>query len=110
MAGNQVFEDGGAVMIRLQIQSDSQEAALDLIRSAIAAEISRLELGLKVTNRHIHTFEERYGVTSEVFLAEFTAERLEGGDQEYVAWAGELKIHEKIVAQLDILRDVQYAA
>jgi hypothetical protein len=97
-------------MIRLQIQSDSQEAALDLIRSAISAEVSRLELGLEATNRHIRTFEERYGVTSEKFLAEFTAESLEGGDQEYVVWAGELKLYKRISSQLDTLRDVQYAA
>ncbi len=97
-------------MIRLHIQSDTQEAALDLVRSAIAAEVSRLKLGLEATNRRIHSFEERYGVTSEVFLSEFTAESLQGGDQEYVAWAGELKIYERIAAQLDTLRDVQYAA
>jgi hypothetical protein len=96
------------MMIRLQITSDAQESALDLIRSAIIAEVSRLKLGLGATNRHIHSFEERYGVTSEIFLREFTSESLVGGDQEYVVWAGELKIYERIAAQLDTLRDVQY--
>jgi len=53
-------------MIRVQIQSEAMEDALDLIRSAISAEISRMELGLRATERHIRTFEERYHVTSEV--------------------------------------------
>jgi len=97
-------------MIRLQIQSDAQDAALDLVRSAITAEVSRLKLGLEATSRHIKAFETRYRVTSEVFLQEFTAESLEGGDAEYVTWAGELKLYERIAAQLDTLRDVQYAA
>ncbi len=97
-------------MIRLQIQSDSQEAAFDLVRSALTAEACRLQLGLEATQRHLHTFEERYRVTSEVFLREFTAESLPGGDQEYVAWAGELQLYHRIAAQLDTLRDVQYAA
>ena len=38
-------------MTRLQIQSDFQESALDIIRSAIDAETSRLEFGLKNTER-----------------------------------------------------------
>ena len=97
-------------MIRLQIQSDAQESALDIIRSAIAAETSRLELGLKATERHIKAFEERYHVTSETFLREFAAEDLVDGDCEYVSWVGELKIHERIAAQLETLKDIQYAA
>lgn len=96
-------------MIRVQIQSDAQDGALDLIRSAIAAEASRLELGLKATERHLKIFEERYHVTSEEFLSRFAAEDLAGGDIEYVAWAGELKIHERIVAQLESLRSIDYA-
>lgn len=96
-------------VIRLQVQSSSQEAALDLIRSAISAEIRRLELGLETTKRHIQSFEERYQVTSEVFLKNFSAEDLSGGDQEYVAWSGELKLYERIAAQLDTLRNIHYA-
>ena len=97
-------------MIHLQIQSESQEAALDLVRSAIGAEINRMNLGLEATHRHIRVFEKRYSVTSEVFLRDFSAENLKGGDQEYVAWAGELKLSERIEAQLGTLRNIQYAA
>ncbi len=66
-------------MIRVQIQSDAQESALDIIRSAITAEASRLELGLKTTERHIRAFEERYHVTSETFLRDFASEDLADG-------------------------------
>lgn len=97
-------------MIQLQLQCESQDAALDLIRSAISAEISRMNLGLEATHRHIRAFEERYSVTSEVFLRDLSAENLTGGDQEYVAWAGELKLLERIEAQLGTLRNIQYAA
>lgn len=97
-------------MIRLQIQSDAQESALDIIRSAIVAETSRFELGLRVTERHIRAFEERYRVSSEVFLRDFTAEDLADGDREYVCWAGELKLRERIAAQLETLKGIQYAA
>lgn len=97
-------------MIRIQIQSDAQENALDLIRSAISAEASRLELGLNATERHIRAFEERYHVTSDTFLRSFAAEDLAEGDREYVIWAGELKLRERIAAQLESLRGIHYAA
>ena len=97
-------------MIRLQIQSDAQENAIDIIRSAIVAETCRLELGLKATERHLRAFEECYHITSEAFLLDFTAEDLTGGDREYVCWAGELKLRERITAQLETIKGIQYAA
>jgi len=97
-------------MIRLQVQSDAQDSALDMIRSAITAETCRLELGLKATERHLRAFEERYHVSSETFLRDFTAEDLAEGDSEYVCWAGEVKLRERIAAQLQSLQGIQYAA
>ncbi len=97
-------------MIRLQIQSDSQEGAMEIIRSAIMAETSRLELGMRATERHIQFFEDRYHVTSVDFLRNFAAEDLTGGDREYVCWAGELKLRERIASQLETLKGIQYAS
>ena len=97
-------------MTRLQIQSDTKESALDLIRSAITAEVSRLEFGLKATERHIRLFEQRYRVSSDVFLRDFSAEDLTDGDREYVAWAGELRLRERITSALETLQGIQYAA
>ena len=97
-------------MIRVQIQSDTHEPALDFIRSAIAAEVCRLELGLKATERHLRFFEERYHISSEVFLRDFAAEDLVDGDQEYVAWAGEVRLRERIATQLEAMQGIQYAA
>jgi len=69
-------------MINIKIQSDAEENALDLVRSAIAAEVNRLELGIRTTERRIHVFEDRYSITSDVFLRDLFAEDLAGGDQE----------------------------
>jgi len=96
-------------MIRIQIQSETKADALDLIRSAIFAEINRLELGLRTTGRHIRSFEERYQVTSDVLLRYFAAEDLAEGDREYVMWAGELKLRDLIAARLEALKGIQYA-
>ena len=78
-------------MIKIQIQSDVKERAVDIVRSAISAEIKRLELGLHKTDRHIDEFEKKYNISSAVFMEKLSAEDLEGRDQEYIEWAGELK-------------------
>jgi len=55
-------------------------------------------------------FETEYNVTSEVFQKKFSAENLKKGDQDYIEWAGELKIREKIVEDLRKLKEIEYVA
>ena len=96
-------------MVKLKIISDKEDVT-DVIKSAISAEIKRLEIGLNRTNREIKRFEEEYKVSSEVFLKELTAEDLKGGDDEYIRWAGELKIKDRILDELKKLKDIEYVA
>ncbi len=97
-------------MTKLQITSDTGENVAEIIKAAISAEISRLEIGLNKTNGQIKSFEDEYNISSEEFLNSFTAEDLKGKDQEYVEWAGELKVREKILADLMSLKDIEYVA
>ncbi len=94
-------------MVKLKIISN-QEGITDSIKSAIYAEIKRLEIGLNRTNREIEKFEKEYKISSEVFLKEFTAEDLNGGDEEYIRWMGELEIRKRIVKELEELKDIEY--
>ncbi len=97
-------------MIKLQIQSDTKDGVIDIIRAAISSEIKRLEIGLYKTDKQIEKYETEYNVTSEVFRNEFSAEDMKKEDQEYVEWAGELKIREKIMADLKKLKEIEYVA
>lgn len=97
-------------MIKLQIQSETNDSAVDIIKSAIAAEIKRLEIGLQKTGKQIRQFEQTYNISSEKFLADFAAENMKHGDAEYVEWAGELRIRDKIAADLKRLREIEYVA
>jgi hypothetical protein len=56
---------------------------LQLVRSAIESEVAKLELALKMAVKRLAPFEEKYGVTSEYFLAAMTAEDLEGKDADF---------------------------
>lgn len=97
-------------MTTLQITSDSDNSTMDIIKDAIEAELKRLELGLQKTDKQIARFEDEYKISSEVFLSKFAAEDMKNGDPEYIAWAGELKIREKIAADINRLKEIRYVA
>lgn len=76
----------------------------------MSAEIKGLEVGLNSTNKEIEKFEGQYKIASENFLRNFTADDLRGDDDEYIKWAGELKIRDRILEDLKRLKDIEYAA
>jgi hypothetical protein len=81
---------------------------LRLVQSAIESEVAKLELALKMAVKRLAPFEEKYGVTSEHFLMTMTAEDLEGKDDEYVHWAGEYKLMQRLQDKLRKLQEISY--
>ena len=94
--------------VHIQAGQDTGEV-LYLIQSAIQSETTRLELALKVAKERLTPFECKYGVTSEHFISEMAAEDLEGGDEEYVHWAGEYKLMQRLEKKLQQLREISYS-
>lgn len=94
-------------MVKLQISSDQQNV-LPIIQSAISAKIKRIEIGLRKTEQEIQKFEAKYHIPSEQFINEYTAEDLEGGDEEYISWMGELKLRQAIHEELQVLQQIEY--
>jgi len=97
-------------MTRLKVQSESKDKAVDMVKAAVVAEIRRMELGLEKTNRQISRFEKRYGISSDTFRRQFSAEDVKKGDDEYVRWAGELMIRDRIEADLKQLKGIRFVA
>lgn len=67
-----------------------------LIQTAIESKKRRLQLALELAKKRLVRFEQKYGTSSERFVAEMTAEDLEGGDDEYVRWAGEYQLMQRL--------------
>jgi len=105
----QMKEGGACNMTMLKIISNKEDAT-DVIKSAISAEIKRMEIGLNRTKREIKSFEEKYKMSSETFAKEFAAEDLKRGDDEYIRWAGELEMSKRIKEELKKLKDIEYVA
>jgi hypothetical protein len=95
---------------KVRIESDVRETALNVIKSAIASEVKRLELGLQKTDRQIKKYERHYKVSSDGFQKEFAAEDMKKGDEEYIRWAGELELKERIEADLKHLKEIEFVA
>src|SRR4030065_84825 len=96
-------------MIKVKIISEREDVT-DIIKMAISSEIKRLEIGLNRTNKEIKKFEEKYRTFSEMFVKEYTSEDLTGGDDEYIMWSGELKIRDRILEEIEKLKDIEYVA
>ena len=97
----------------LSIQSSDnieREEVLRLVNAAITSEEHRLELALELARKRLATFETTYHVSSETFITTYTAEDLPGGDDEYVEWAGEYKLKQRLQTHLERLRGVRYAS
>jgi len=81
-----------------------------LVQTAIREQVVKLELGLAMARKRLMPFEDKYGVTSERFISDMAAEDLEGGDNEYVQWAGEYQLMRRLQDKLWRLRGIEYRA
>jgi hypothetical protein len=79
-----------------------------LVQSAIESEVARLELALKMAEKRLAPFEQKYHVTSEYFISEMAAEDWVGSDDEYVIWAGEYQLKQRLQEKLRQLQEISY--
>ena len=84
-------------MSTLYVQpGDRAQQVPPLVRTAVNSEIVRLELALKLAHQRLLPFERKYGISSEHFMADMAAEDLQGSDEEYVQWAGEYRLMQRL--------------
>jgi hypothetical protein len=96
------------VQLGIRSQQDNLETLRLLIQGAIDREIEQLRLSLKKSDRYLQEFEEKYRVSSQIFLENWSAEDLEGGDEEYITWMGEIKVRSQILQSLQQLEQLEY--
>tara|TARA_Y100000294_G_C8302926_1_gene235486 strand:- start:199 stop:495 length:297 start_codon:yes stop_codon:yes gene_type:complete len=84
------------------------EGGVQTIVHALDAYKARLKAGIERSKRQLAVFESRYGIHTDHFLKEMTAEDLEGGDLEYVEWAGEARLLGGLEAELQELENARY--
>ena len=80
----------------------------ELVIRALDAYKARLQLSIDATKQALAAFEQRHGVSTKHFLEKMTAEDLKGGDLEYVEWAGEAKLLDRLQEELEDLQGIRY--
>lgn len=97
-------------MLQLEIKSDAPDLEIvqNLVRAAINSEIKNLKRSIDKSNKLLQEFETKYQISSDSFLSNWTAEDLEGRDDEYVSWVGEIKMKQRLVSALQKLEGIEY--
>lgn len=99
----------GADSMSVQVVIELRDKrGVQMVLQAIDTHKARLRAGIERTRRRLAQFEQRYGVDTARFLQEMAAEDLEGGDLEYVEWAGEARLLEGLEAELAELEHARY--
>lgn len=62
---------------------------------------SQLQVSIRRSRQKLALIEKRYGVSTENFLETMAAEDLEGGDMEYIEWAGEAHLLEGLESEIE---------
>jgi len=94
-------------MVRLHVTSNRTDI-LPIIQAAISSKLKRTEIGLRYTEDELRKFEVKYHISSEQFLQTYTAEDLEGKDEEYISWMGEIKLRQSLIEELQALQEIEY--
>jgi hypothetical protein len=95
-------------MNTIHIEPTQNKQVLRLVEEVVRSEVARLQLALELARRRLEPFEKKYHVTSDKFIASMAAEDLQGGDDEYVQWAGEYKLEQRLEDKLKQLKELRF--
>ncbi|MBE2225004.1 MAG: hypothetical protein IAF02_25920 [Anaerolineae bacterium] len=93
--------------VQMVIEMQNEQGRQSIL-SAIEAYKQRLQASIVHGQRLLADFEQRYDVATDYFLANMTAEDLEGGDEEYVDWAGEAHLLKGLQTELAELENARF--
>ena len=93
--------------VQMVIEMQNEQGRQSIL-SAIESYKQRLQASIAHGQRRLAEFEDHYGVATDYFLANMVAEDLEGGDQEYVDWAGESQLLKSLQSELAELENARF--
>ena len=95
-------------MDQIILKTNMPNQAAKFLIEALETEKLRLNYSMKLAKRRLSRFEKKYRVTSKEFIEEWSAEDLEGKDLEYVEWAGEYNLTERLDERLNALKSIKH--
>lgn len=95
-------------MNEIRLMTDKPDKAAEILNDALALEKARLQYSLELSQKRLKYFEKKYGIDSERFMIEGSAEDLEEKDMEYVEWAGEYKLATSMINRIDVITGIRH--
>ena len=97
----------GAKMSKIILKTNEPGKTASILFEALETEERRLQYSLSLAKKRLKKFEKKYNVSSDKFIAEWSAEDLKGQDMEYVEWSGEYQLALRLNERLFILKGIE---
>jgi len=95
------------VMAEIILKTNEPDKAAGILFEALETEARRLQYSLDLAKKRLKKFEKKHNITSDKFIAEWSAEDLKGQDMEYVEWAGEYQLALRLNERLFALKSIE---
>ncbi|UCH96881.1 MAG: hypothetical protein JSV88_08530 [Candidatus Aminicenantes bacterium] len=97
-------------MAEVVLKTNEPDKVSEILKDALETEKSRVQHSLNLTMSRLEKFEQKYNISSEKFISQWTAEDLENGDMEYVEWTGEYQFALTLNERLTALKSIEYVS
>ena len=97
-------------MAEIRLKTDRLDKAVEVLKDALEIETLRLKYSLNLGKKRLKRFENKYNISSEKFINDWSAEDLKGEDLEYVEWAGEYQLFSRLNERLVALKSIENVA
>ena len=94
-------------MAEIILKTTDPDKAAGILFEALDLEAKRLEYSLDLAKNRLANFETKYNISSDKFIAEWSAEDLKGQDMEYIEWAGEYQLALRLNDRLFALKGIE---
>ena len=94
-------------MAEIILKTKDPNKAAAILFEALDAEAKRLQYSLSLAKNRLKNFERKYNISSDKFIAEWSAEDLKGQDMEYIEWAGEYQLALRLSERLLALKGIE---
>lgn len=94
-------------MAEIILKTKAPDKAAGILFEALDLEAKRLQYSLSLAKNRLTNFERKYNISSDKFIAEWSAEDLKGQDMEYIEWAGEYQLALRLSERLLALKGIE---
>lgn len=94
-------------MPELKLLSPGKREIRAIVEAALQNELCLLEAGIRRTEHKLRTFEEKYTMNTEQFLAAYENDRLEE-TLDFAEWIGEIRMLDRLHEKTETLKSIQF--